>query len=120
MRRSLESIQALAPTESGRINISIQSCPELEPATRSNGADTSPSSYHNQSYEGPSPIPSSSSILDLTFGQKLAVASGHFINDITASIWFSYFLIYAEEVVGLSGQSAAILMLIGQVRPLVL
>jgi len=55
------------------------------------------------------------SILDLTFTQKIAIGSGHFVNDITASIWFSYFLMYSEEIVGLSTNTAAILMLIGQV-----
>ncbi len=57
----------------------------------------------------------SRSILDLNFLQKVCIASGHFVNDITASIWFSYFLLYITEVVGLSADLGGSLMLLGQV-----
>lgn len=56
------------------------------------------------------------SILDLNFLQKISVASGHFINDITASIWFSYYLLYIQEVAGLSSDLGGGLMLLGQVH----
>ncbi|XP_035703474.1 major facilitator superfamily domain-containing protein 12 isoform X2 [Folsomia candida] len=55
------------------------------------------------------------SILDLNFLQKISVASGHFINDITASIWFSYYLLYIQEVAGLSSDLGGGLMLLGQI-----
>lgn len=60
-------------------------------------------------------ITSTRSILELNFFQKIAVASGHFVNDITASIWFSYYLLYIQEVAELSPKWGGGLMLLGQV-----
>jgi len=57
----------------------------------------------------------------LTFCQKLAIASGHFQNDLCAALWFSYLLLYFEKVVGFSepgiktSSFPGTLMLIGQV-----
>ena len=48
---------------------------------------------------------------------KLCYGVGHLQNDLTAAMWFSYTLVYLEEVVGLSTQSAGALLLLGQARP---
>ena len=54
--------------------------------------------------------------LHLTFMQKIVIGSGHILNDLCASLWFSYLLLYFQNVVKLSSDYAAYLMLVGQVR----
>ena len=51
----------------------------------------------------------------LITGQRVAVGSGHILNDLCASLWFSYLLLYFENVVGMSSDYSAYLMLLGQV-----
>ena len=50
----------------------------------------------------------------LSFLQKIIIGGGHILNDLCASLWFSYFLLYFQNVAGLSPSYAAVLMLIGQ------
>ena len=49
---------------------------------------------------------------------KLVVAAyscGHFLNDATASCWFSYLLLYLQDVRGLSGVEAGAVLFSGQI-----
>jgi Na+/melibiose symporter-like transporter len=46
---------------------------------------------------------------------KLAYSVGHVLNDLTASMWFSYLLLFYERIVGFTGPDAGYLLLIGQV-----
>ena len=46
---------------------------------------------------------------------KCADGSGHVLNDLCASLWFSYLLLYLQNVVKLSSDYAAGLLLLGQV-----
>jgi len=46
---------------------------------------------------------------------KLAYSVGHFHNDLCASMWFAYLLIFLKEVIGFSSISASNLLLIGQI-----
>ncbi|XP_072261041.1 major facilitator superfamily domain-containing protein 12-like isoform X4 [Pyxicephalus adspersus] len=51
----------------------------------------------------------------LHFCQKLSYATGHFLNDLCASMWFTYFLVYFHSVLGFNSFNAGILLLVGQV-----
>ncbi|CAJ0574923.1 unnamed protein product, partial [Mesorhabditis spiculigera] len=52
---------------------------------------------------------------DVDFWHKLSYSIGHFYNDLCASMWFTYLMIYMEKVVMLRSSLAGMLMLIGQV-----
>lgn len=56
--------------------------------------------------ENPAPLP---------LLQRLSYATGHFLNDLCASMWFTYFLVYFHSVLGFSSANAGILLLVGQV-----
>ncbi|CAF0726680.1 unnamed protein product [Didymodactylos carnosus] len=47
--------------------------------------------------------------------RKFAYSVGHVLNDLCASIWFSYLLVFYHRVVQFSNSSAGYLLLIGQV-----
>ncbi|CAM2711621.1 unnamed protein product [Rotaria socialis] len=47
--------------------------------------------------------------------RKFAFSIGHFLNDLCASVWFSYSLVFYHVVVKFSNSSAGYLLLIGQV-----
>lgn len=46
-------------------------------------------------------------------GQKVAYGLGHIFNDITATIWFSYTLVFMQEVVGIPPTMAGFLLFFG-------
>ena len=46
---------------------------------------------------------------------KLAYGVGHVLNDICASMWFSYILVFFHLVLGFSPFMAGVILLIGQV-----
>lgn len=46
---------------------------------------------------------------------KLAYSVGHVLNDLCASMWFSYLLVFYHRIVNFSNASAGYLLLIGQV-----
>ena len=46
---------------------------------------------------------------------KAAYSVGHVHNDLCASMWFTYLLLFLTEVIGFSGVKASNLLLIGQV-----
>lgn len=50
----------------------------------------------------------------LPFG-KFAFSVGHFLNDLCASVWFSYALVFYHRVARFSNGDAGYLLLIGQV-----
>lgn len=54
-------------------------------------------------------------IQKLPLSQRLAFSIGHVLNDLTASVWFSYLIIYLSQVKEFSNISAGLLMLIGQI-----
>ncbi|XP_061681322.1 major facilitator superfamily domain-containing protein 12-like [Syngnathoides biaculeatus] len=47
--------------------------------------------------------------------RRLCYAVGHFLNDLCASMWFTYVLVYLHSVLGLRSTFAGVLLLIGQV-----
>lgn len=47
--------------------------------------------------------------------QQLAYGIGHILNDVCASLWFTYFLVFFHLVLEFSAAQAGYLMLIGQV-----
>ncbi|XP_053317968.1 major facilitator superfamily domain-containing protein 12 isoform X2 [Spea bombifrons] len=47
--------------------------------------------------------------------QRLSYATGHFLNDLCASMWFTYFLVYFHSVLGFNSFNAGVLLLVGQV-----
>lgn len=51
----------------------------------------------------------------LQFKHKLAYGIGHILNDVCASIWFTYLLVYFEKVLLFSATNAGLVLLIGQV-----
>ncbi|XP_035811969.2 major facilitator superfamily domain-containing protein 12 [Amphiprion ocellaris] len=46
---------------------------------------------------------------------RLCYAAGHFLNDLCASVWFTYLLVYLHSVLGLQSSSAGVMLLIGQI-----
>jgi len=52
---------------------------------------------------------------ELSLSKKLSFGVGHVLNDLSASMWFSYLLIYLHRVVVFSNTSSGYLMLLGQV-----
>ncbi|XP_067413482.1 major facilitator superfamily domain-containing protein 12 isoform X2 [Emydura macquarii macquarii] len=46
---------------------------------------------------------------------RLSYALGHFLNDLCASMWFTYLLLYLHAVLGYSSRHAGALLLVGQV-----
>lgn len=51
----------------------------------------------------------------LNLGQRIVAGSGHVLNDLCASLWFTYLLIYFQKVVQVTNNYAAYLLLLGQV-----
>lgn len=51
----------------------------------------------------------------LTWRTKICYGVGHVLNDLSASMWFTYLLVYLHKVVKFSNTIAGALLLIGQV-----
>lgn len=51
----------------------------------------------------------------LPISLKLAYGIGHVLNDICASMWFTYLLVYFHLVLGFDGTLAGLILLIGQI-----
>lgn len=51
----------------------------------------------------------------LPFIRRLAYGVGHFFNDMCASMWFTYLLVFYHKVIKLGNSYAGLLLLIGQV-----
>ena len=51
----------------------------------------------------------------LTLAKKLSFGVGHVLNDLSASMWFSYLLIYLHRIVLFENALAGYMMLLGQV-----
>ena len=49
----------------------------------------------------------------LTLAKKFSYGVGHVLNDLTASMWFSYLLIYLHRVVNFSNSLSGYMMLLG-------
>lgn len=47
-------------------------------------------------------------------GQKIAYGLGHVFNDITATIWFSYTMVFMQNVVGMPPTMAGFLLFFGK------
>ncbi|XP_061172496.1 major facilitator superfamily domain-containing protein 12-like isoform X1 [Saccostrea echinata] len=53
--------------------------------------------------------------MGLPLTQRLGYSVGHVLNDLTASVWFSYLIVYFHQVMNFNNNLAGYLMLIGQV-----
>ncbi|XP_041659151.1 major facilitator superfamily domain-containing protein 12-like [Cheilinus undulatus] len=47
--------------------------------------------------------------------RRLSYALGHFLNDLCASMWFTYLLVFYHAVLGFQNSNAGVLLLVGQV-----
>ncbi|KAM3604371.1 uncharacterized protein V6R79_010134 [Siganus canaliculatus] len=47
--------------------------------------------------------------------RKLSYAVGHFLNDLCASMWFTYLLVFYHSVLGFQNTNAGVLLLVGQI-----
>ncbi|KAK6311268.1 hypothetical protein J4Q44_G00193230 [Coregonus suidteri] len=47
--------------------------------------------------------------------RRLSYAVGHFLNDLCASMWFTYLLVYYHSVLGFQNTYAGVLLLVGQI-----
>uniref|UniRef100_A0A8C6M5Y3 Major facilitator superfamily domain containing 12a n=1 Tax=Nothobranchius furzeri TaxID=105023 RepID=A0A8C6M5Y3_NOTFU len=47
--------------------------------------------------------------------RRLSYAVGHFLNDLCASMWFTYLLVFYHSVLGFHNTNAGVLLLVGQV-----
>lgn len=52
----------------------------------------------------------------LPFRLLLAYGSGHAMNDVCASMWFTYLLVFFHYVLEFDSYQAGIILLVGQVR----
>lgn len=57
----------------------------------------------------------SDEVLSLPLCARLSYSVGHFLNDLCASMWFTYLLVYYHTVLAINNYNAGILLLIGQV-----
>ncbi|XP_040846406.1 major facilitator superfamily domain-containing protein 12 [Ochotona curzoniae] len=66
---------------------------------------------------GPPPLPAGTggTPRPLTLAARLSYAVGHFLNDLCASMWFTYLLLYLHSVRSYSSRGAGLLLLLGQV-----
>uniref|UniRef100_A0A4W3GEB8 Major facilitator superfamily domain containing 12a n=1 Tax=Callorhinchus milii TaxID=7868 RepID=A0A4W3GEB8_CALMI len=62
------------------------------------------------------PVPTQCASLPppLSLCHRLCYAVGHFLNDLCASLWFTYLLLYIHAVLGFSSAGAGALLLVGQ------
>ncbi|XP_039984136.1 major facilitator superfamily domain-containing protein 12 isoform X2 [Xiphias gladius] len=51
----------------------------------------------------------------LSVCKRVCYAAGHFLNDLCASMWFTYLLVYLHSVLGLRSTYAGVMLLIGQI-----
>ena len=51
----------------------------------------------------------------LSLARKLSYGVGHVLNDLSASMWFSYLLIYLHRIVLFENALAGYMMLLGQI-----
>lgn len=61
------------------------------------------------------PLPTMADMETLPMCQRISYATGHFLNDLCASMWFTYFLVYFHSVLGFTSFNAGVLLLVGQV-----
>ncbi|XP_051557763.1 major facilitator superfamily domain-containing protein 12-like isoform X2 [Myxocyprinus asiaticus] len=47
--------------------------------------------------------------------KRLSYAVGHFLNDLCASMWFTYLLVFYHSVLGFQNANAGVLLLVGQI-----
>uniref|UniRef100_A0A3Q3XRI0 Uncharacterized protein n=1 Tax=Mola mola TaxID=94237 RepID=A0A3Q3XRI0_MOLML len=47
--------------------------------------------------------------------RKFSYAAGHFLNDLCASMWFTYLLVFYHSVLGFLNTNAGVLLLVGQI-----
>ncbi|XP_054452421.1 major facilitator superfamily domain-containing protein 12a [Anoplopoma fimbria] len=47
--------------------------------------------------------------------KKLSYAVGHFLNDLCASMWFTYLLVFYHSVLGFENTNAGVMLLVGQI-----
>ncbi|XP_007949278.1 major facilitator superfamily domain-containing protein 12 [Orycteropus afer afer] len=64
---------------------------------------------------GPGPPAAAASPRALSLVARLSYAVGHFLNDLCASMWFTYLLLYLHSVRAYSSRGAGLLLLLGQV-----
>ncbi|XP_026885768.2 major facilitator superfamily domain-containing protein 12 isoform X4 [Electrophorus electricus] len=57
----------------------------------------------------------SDNVVTLPFFRRLSYAAGHFLNDLCASMWFTYLLVYYHSVLGFRDTTAGFLLLVGQI-----
>ncbi|XP_072298062.1 major facilitator superfamily domain-containing protein 12-like [Eucyclogobius newberryi] len=53
--------------------------------------------------------------MSLPLGRRLSYAVGHFLNDLCASMWFTYLLVFYHDVLGFQNTAAGVLLLVGQI-----
>lgn len=55
----------------------------------------------------------------LKFLDKVGFSLGHVYNDLCAGIWFSYTLLFMQNVLGMKGPEAGAMVMLGQVKILI-
>ncbi|KAK1152570.1 major facilitator superfamily domain-containing protein 12 [Acipenser oxyrinchus oxyrinchus] len=53
--------------------------------------------------------------ISLALCTRLSYSVGHFLNDLCASMWFTYLLVYYHSVLGFNNTVAGVLLLVGQI-----
>lgn len=64
---------------------------------------------------GPPAAGAGAPLRPLSLVARLSYAVGHFLNDLCASMWFTYLLLYLHSVRAYSSRGAGLLLLLGQV-----
>ena len=50
----------------------------------------------------------------LRLGQRLGYGLGHVLNDLCASMWFTYLLLYFHQVLNFDNNYSGVILLVGQ------
>ena len=46
---------------------------------------------------------------------KLGYGTGHILNDMSGTMWFSYFLLYVHNVIQMSNTNAGLIIMVGKI-----
>lgn len=97
----------------------LPSTPNIQSEISNVPADSVPNYGSIQSSSNNTSVDSTDSMPDdkttLKFLEKVGFSLGHVYNDLCAGIWFSYTLLFMQNVVGMKGPEAGAMVMLGQV-----
>lgn len=98
-----------SPTEAEILNFPADR--ETPPAPHYGSIESPPPPQDNQ----PPDEPMDDSKTTLKFFEKIGFSLGHIYNDLCAGVWFSYTLLFMQNVLQMPGAQAGAMVMLGQV-----